>query len=116
MEPKPCDLVLLVEGSVAPGLVGLRRPRRLEERDGLWLWLSSRLEVRECPGIRCWRISGGDGVCERAGAGVSIVENDEDDEVGDKTNRDEVGVCTSPSSSVVGGNESGDGVDGRLWL
>ncbi len=58
--------------------------------------------------------SGGGGECSRAGAGVSTVGDDPDEEVGDGTKRDEVGVCATPSSSVVGGNESGDGAGGRL--
>lgn len=50
-----------------------------------------------------------------AGAGVSI-RDDADEEVGDMTKWDEVGVCAAPFSSVVGGNdeESGDGAAGRL--
>jgi hypothetical protein len=48
------------------------------------------------------------------GAGVSI-EDDEGEEVGDRTKRDEVGESTATSSSVVGGNdESGDGAGWRL--
>ena len=59
--------------------------------------------------------NGGGGDCVRAGAGVSIGD-DEDEEVGVGTKRDEVGVYAAPPSSVVGGNdESGDDAIGRLW-
>src|SRR6266702_6323813 len=72
------------------------------------------LSVFEClskasSAIRVEHSSGGGGECSRAGAGVSTVGDDPDEEVGDGTKRDEVGVCAAPSSSVVGGNESGDG-------
>ena len=73
---------------------------------------SKRLSV--CQKLFRFSDNGGASRCSgervRASTGVSS-EDDEDEEVWDRTKRGEVGVA--PSSSLVGGDESGDDGGGR---
>lgn len=75
------------------------------------------LHVPECLSKKVERDRWGSrwrGVALHAGTGVSTCGNEEVEVRGDSTNWAEGGVCVVTSSSVVGGNESGDDVVGRL--